>query len=181
MSFIKNNIERVYIIEPKIFEDTREYLFESCDEVEFKKNGILNYFVQDNQSKFCFNVIRGLHCLFDEHSQAKLESVLQDKVLDVVVDIRKRALTFCKHVDVEFPAENHNQLFISRDFHDFSVLTEETIFTYKCENSYYKDAEIGISYDEHEIIIDYKVFSDDIITSEKYLLENRLEDIPNER
>ena len=182
MNFIKTDIEGVVIVEPRVFEDDRGYFFESYNEAEFVANGITSKFVQDNQSKSSYGVIRGLHCQLGQHSQAKLVRVLKGKVLDVAVDIRKGSPTFGKHVAVELSAENQRQLFIPRDFlHGFSVLSEEAIFAYKCDNLYCKEAEFGIRYDDPEIGIDWKVPADKIITSEKDRLANRLEDIPDER
>lgn len=179
-NFIKTEIEGVYIIEPKIFEDERGYFFESYNEAEFVKKGITNRFIQDNQSKSCYGVIRGLHCQLGEHSQAKLVRVLQGKVLDVAVDIRKDSPTFGKHVAVELSAENQRQLFIPRHFlHGFSVLSEEAIFAYKCDNLYCKDAEFGIRYDDPEIGIDWKVPADKVITSEKDRIAKGLKDVPD--
>ena len=182
MNFIKTAIDGVLIIEPRIFEDARGYFFESYNEAEFTKNGIPNHFVQDNQSKSSYGVIRGLHCQLGKHSQAKLVRVLKGKVLDVAVDIRKGSPTFGKHVAVELSAENQRQLFIPRNFlHGFSVLSEEAVFAYKCDNLYCKEAEFGIRYDDPEIGIDWRVPTDKIITSEKDRVANRLEDIPNEQ
>ena len=180
MNFFKTEIEGVYIIEPKIFEDKRGYFFESYNEDEFIKNGILNRFVQDNQSKSTYGVIRGLHCQLGEHSQAKLVRVLKGKVLDVAVDIRKDSPTFGKHVAVELSAENQRQLFIPRNFlHGFSVLSEEAIFAYKCDNLYCKEAEFGIRYDDPEIGIDWKIPADKIVTSEKDRIAKGLKDVPD--
>ena len=163
-----------------MFEDDRGYFFESYNEKEFRENGIPNHFVQDNQSKSCYGVIRGLHCQLGDKAQAKLVRVLKGKVLDVAVDIRKDSPTFGKHVAVELSAENQRQLFIPRDFlHGFSVLSEEAIFAYKCDNLYCKEAEFGIRYDDEEIGIDWKVPADKVITSEKDRLANKLEDIRN--
>ncbi|WP_086235853.1 dTDP-4-dehydrorhamnose 3,5-epimerase [Campylobacter devanensis] len=182
MKFIKTDIDGVFIIEPTVFEDDRGYFFESYNEAEFIKNGITNRFVQDNQSKSSYGVIRGLHCQLGEYSQAKLVRVLQGKVLDVAVDIRKGSPTFGKHVAVELSAENKRQLFIPRHFlHGFSVLSEDAIVAYKCDNLYCKEAEFGIRYDDPEIGIDWKVSIDKIITSEKDRLANSLKDILNER
>lgn len=182
MKFIKTDIDGVFIIEPTVFEDDRGYFFESYNEAEFIKNGITNRFVQDNQSKSSYGVIRGLHCQLGEYSQAKLLRVLQGKVLDVAVDIRKGSPTFGKHVAVELSAENKRQLFIPRHFlHGFSVLSEDAIVAYKCDNLYCKEAEFGIRYDDPEIGIDWKVSIDKIITSEKDRLANSLKDILNER
>lgn len=177
-NFIKTQIEGVYIIEPKIFKDSRGYFFESYNESEFIKNGITNRFVQDNQSKSSYGVIRGLHCQLGKHSQAKLVRVLQGKVLDVAVDIRRGSPTFGKHVAVELSDENMRQLFIPRDFlHGFSVLSDTAVFAYKVDNLYNKESEFGIRYDDPEIGVDWKLPTDKILTSEKDRLANKLQDI----
>ena len=182
MNFIKTEIDGVFIIEPKIFEDARGYFFESYNEAEFIKNGISNRFVQDNQSKSSYGVIRGLHCQLGDLSQAKLVRVLQGKVLDVAVDIRKGSPTFGKHVAVELSEENQRQLFIPRHFlHGFSVLSETAVFAYKVDNLYCKESEFGIRYDDPEIGVDWKIPADKVITSEKDRLANKLKDIPDER
>ena len=182
MNFIKTEIDGVFIIEPKIFEDARGYFFESYNEAEFIKNGISNRFVQDNQSKSSYGVIRGLHCQLGEYSQAKLVRVLQGKVLDVAVDIRKGSPTFGKYMAVELSEENQRQLFIPRHFlHGFSVLSETAVFAYKVDNLYCKESEFGIRYDDPEIGVDWKIPADKVITSEKDRLANKLKDIPDER
>ncbi|MBQ8660370.1 MAG: dTDP-4-dehydrorhamnose 3,5-epimerase, partial [Alphaproteobacteria bacterium] len=158
--------------------DARGYFFESYNEDEFVKNGITNKFVQDNQSKSSFGVIRGLHCQLGEHAQAKLVRVLEGKVLDVAVDVRRNSPTFGKHVAVELSAENKRQLFIPRGFlHGFSVLSDTAVFAYKCDNLYCKDSEFGIRYDDPEIGIDWKIPLDKVITSEKDNLAHKLKDI----
>lgn len=182
MNFIKTDIDGVFIIEPKVFEDARGYFFESYNEAEFIKNGITNRFVQDNQSKSSYGVIRGLHCQLGKHSQAKLVRVLKGRVLDVAVDIRRGSPTFGKHVAVELSDENNRQLFIPRHFlHGFSVLSDEAVFAYKCDNFYCKESEFGIRYDDPEIGIDWKIPAEKVITSEKDRLANKLKDIPDER
>lgn len=179
MNFIKTAIEGVTIIEPRIFADARGYFFESYNEAEFHKNGIMNVFVQDNQSKSSYGVIRGLHCQLGDHAQAKLVRVLQGKVLDVAVDIRRGSPTFGQHVAVELSDEKQRMFFIPRGFlHGFSVLSETAIFSYKCDNLYCKESEFGIRYDDPEIGIDWKVPADKVITSEKDRLANKLKDIP---
>lgn len=181
-NFIKTEIDDVIIIEPKVFEDSRGYFFESYNEEEFIKNGIKNRFVQDNQSKSCYGVIRGLHCQLGKHAQAKLVRVLEGSVLDVAVDIRKNSKTFGKHVAVELSEENKRQLFIPRGFlHGFSVLSKTAVFAYKCDNFYCKESEFGIRYDDEEIGIDWKIPYNKVITSEKDRLANKLKDIPDER
>ena len=178
MNFINTEIDGVYIIEPKIFNDARGYFFESYNEAEFIKNGISNRFVQDNQSKSSYGVVRGLHCQLGEHSQAKLVRVLQGRVLDVAVDVRPGSKTFGKHVAVELSAENQRQLFIPRHFlHGFSVLSKEAIFAYKVDNLYNKESEFGIRYDDPEIGVDWQVPAEKVITSEKDRLANTLQDL----
>lgn len=178
MNFIKTEIDGVVIVEPRIFADNRGYFFESYNEAEFTANGIPNKFVQDNQSKSCYGVIRGLHCQLGEHAQAKLVRVLQGKVLDVAVDARPESPTFGKHVAVELSAENNRQLFIPRGFlHGFSVLSETAVFAYKCDNLYCKAAEFGIRYDDPEIGIDWRIPTEKIITSEKDRIANTLKDL----
>lgn len=180
MNFIKTDIDGVIIIEPKIFTDARGYFFESYNEAEFIKNGIANHFVQDNQSKSCYGVIRGLHCQLGEHAQAKLVRVLHGTVLDVAVDIRKNSPTFGRHVAVELSAENQRQLFIPRGFlHGFSVLSDTAIFAYKCDNFYHPESEFGIRYDDPEIGIDWRIPTDKVITSDKDRIAKGLKDVPD--
>lgn len=182
MKFTKTKIDGVYIIEPHIFEDARGYFFESYNSEEFARNGITAQFVQDNQSKSSYGVIRGLHCQLGSHSQAKLVRVLQGKVLDVAVDIRPGSPTFGKYVAVELTHENQRQLFIPRDFlHGFAVLSETAVFAYKVDNLYCKEAEFGIRYDDPEIGINWQVPTDKIITSEKDRIAKGLKDVPGYR
>ena len=179
MNFIKTEIAGVIIIEPKIFTDTRGYFFESYNESEFIKNGIPNRFVQDNQSKSSYGVIRGLHCQLGEHAQAKLVRVLHGTVLDVAVDIRKNSPTFGRHVAVELSDKNMRQLFIPRGFlHGFSVLSDTAIFAYKCDNFYHPESEFGIRYDDPEIGIDWRIPADKVITSDKDRIAKGLKDVP---
>ncbi|MBO4294845.1 MAG: dTDP-4-dehydrorhamnose 3,5-epimerase [Alphaproteobacteria bacterium] len=182
MNFIKTEIDGVVIVEPRVFEDERGYFFESYNQEEFFKNGITNKFVQDNQSKSSYGVVRGLHCQLGEHAQAKLVRVLDGRVLDVAVDVRKGSKTFGKHVAVELSAENKRQLFIPRGFlHGFSVLSETAIFAYKCDNLYCKASEFGIAYNDEDIGVDWKVPEDKIITSEKDRLAHKLKDLTDEK
>jgi len=178
MNFIKTEIDGVVIIEPKIFEDERGYFFESYNEKEFIKNGINNQFVQDNQSKSSYGVVRGLHCQLGEHAQAKLVRVLEGRVLDVAVDVRKGSKTFGCHIAVELSAENKRQLFIPRGFlHGFSVLSDTAVFAYKVDNLYCKESEFGVAYDDKEIGVDWKIPQDKIITSEKDRSGHTLQDL----
>ncbi len=178
MKFVRTKIDGVILVEPSVFEDARGYFFESYNAAEFAKGGITATFVQDNQSRSSYGVIRGLHCQRGEHAQAKLVRVLEGKVLDVAVDARKGSPTFGQHVAVELSAENRRQLFIPRGFlHGFAVLSEFATFAYKCDNLYCKEAEFGIRYDDPEIGIDWGIPADKILTSEKDRLANTLKDL----
>lgn len=180
MNFIKTEIDSVIIVEPRVFSDARGYFFESYNEAEFIKNGIPNKFVQDNQSKSTYGVVRGLHCQLGEHAQAKLVRVLSGRVLDVAVDIRKNSPTFGKYVAVELSDENKRQLFIPRGFlHGFSVLSDTAVFAYKCDNLYAPGAEFGIRFDDPDIGVDWRVPADKIITSDKDRQAKGLKDVPD--
>ena len=179
MNFIKTAIDGVIIVEPRVFKDDRGYFFESYSQKEFAANGIDCNFVQDNQSKSSFGVIRGLHCQTGRSCQAKLVRCLQGKVLDVAVDVRHGSKTSGKHVAVELSDENQRQLFLPRGFlHGFSVLSETAIFAYKVDNFYDKSSEWGMRYDAPEFGIDWKVPLDKVITSEKDRIEHSLKDVP---
>ena len=137
MEIIKTAIEGVVIIEPRLFKDDRGYFFESFSQREFAEKVRKVDFVQDNESKSSYGVLRGLHFQKPPYAQSKLVRVIKGSVLDVAVDIRKGSPTFGEHVAVELTEENHRQFFISRGFaHGFVVLTEEVIFQYKCDNFY---------------------------------------------
>lgn len=182
MNFIKTAIDGVVIVEPRVFTDARGYFFESYNEAEFHRAGITNKFVQDNQSKSSYGVVRGLHCQLGAHAQAKLVRVLQGRVLDVAVDIRAGSPTFGRHVAVELSDDNQRQLFIPRGFlHGFSVLSDTAIFAYKCDNLYHPESEFGIRFDDPEIGIDWQVPADKIITSEKDRIAKGLKDVPDNR
>ena len=179
MNFIKTDIEGVLIIEPCVFEDSRGYFFESYNEAEFVKNGIVNRFVQDNQSKSSYGVIRGLHCQTGGHAQAKLVRVLQGKVLDVAVDIRAGSPTFGRYVAVELSEQNKRQLLIARGFlHGFAVLSDTAVFAYKCDNFYCKEAEAGVRFDDASIGIKWPIPLEKIIISDKDRQLGALKDVP---
>lgn len=177
MNIIDTEIEGVLIIEPRIFQDSRGYFFESFNQREFnEKVGQIN-FVQDNESKSCYGVVRGLHFQKGEHSQSKLVRVVKGKVLDVAVDLRPGSKTYGKHVAVELSEENHRQFFIPQGFaHGFSVLSDEVIFQYKCDNFYCPSSEGAIAWDDPDLGIDWKVPADRIILSEKDKSHPRLKD-----
>ena len=168
MAFIQTDIDGVVIFEPRVFRDSRGYFFETYNEKLFRDNGINVVFVQDNQSKSSYGVIRGLHFQKGEHAQAKLVRVIEGTVLDIALDLRKASPTYGRHVAVELSAENNRQLFIPRGFaHGFSVLSETAVFAYKCDNLYCKDAEAGIDLNDPALGIDWKVPVEKRLLSDK--------------
>ena len=181
MEVIKTDIEGVVIIEPKIFGDARGYFYESFNAAEFEaKTGIKTTFVQDNQSKSSYGVLRGLHFQKPPYAQSKLVRVVEGAVVDVAVDIRRGSPTFGKYVAVELTAENHRQLFIPRGFaHGFSVLSERAVFTYKCDNLYHPEADGGILLTDAALGIDWRVPADQMILSEKDKKHPTLNELDN--
>lgn len=168
MNYIRTEINDVVIIEPRVFNDSRGYFFEAFKKDEFNENVGNIDFVQDNESKSSYGVLRGLHYQKGEYSQAKLVRVIKGKVLDVAVDIRKNSPTFGKHVMVELSEENKRQLFIPRGFaHGFLVLSEEAIFTYKVDNVYAPQHEASIKFNDADLNINWPIDSKDILASEK--------------
>ena len=168
MNYIQTEIEGVWIIEPKVFNDARGYFMEAFKEGEFRANIGNVHFVQDNESKSSFGVLRGLHYQKGEYSQAKLVRVIKGKVLDVAVDLRQSSPTFGKYVSVELSEENKRQFFIPRGFaHGFLVLSEEAIFTYKVDNGYAPKAEASIRFNDETVGIDWPVAESQLLLSEK--------------
>ncbi|MBE6230604.1 MAG: dTDP-4-dehydrorhamnose 3,5-epimerase [Bacteroidales bacterium] len=169
MAVIKTDIEGVLIIEPKIFGDERGYFYESYNKERFfQETGYDIDFVQDNQSKSAYGVLRGLHFQKPPHAQSKLVRVVKGAVLDVAVDIRRGSPTFGKHVAVELTEQNHRQFFIPRGFaHGFAVLSDEAIFQYKCDNLYAPQSEGAIIWNDPDLQIDWRVPAAQIILSEK--------------
>ena len=177
MDFKKTAIEGVYIIEPRVFNDARGYFFEAWKKEEFEKNIGPIEFVQDNESKSSYGVLRGLHYQKGAASQSKLVRVIKGKVLDVAVDIRKSSPTFGQHVMVELSDENKRQFFIPRGFaHGFLVLSDEAVFTYKVDNPYAPQAETGICWNDPAIGIDWPIDPKDVLTSEKDMKQPLLKD-----
>ena len=168
MNYIQTEIEGVWIIEPKVFNDARGYFMEAFKEGEFRANIGNVHFVQDNESKSSFGVLRGLHYQKGEYSQAKLVRVIKGKVLDVAVDLRQSSPTFGKYVSVELSEENKRQFFIPRGFaHGFLVLSEEAILTYKVDNGYAPQAEASIRFNDETVGIDWPVAESQLLLSEK--------------
>lgn len=169
MTITETILKGCFVIEPSVFEDERGYFFESYNEKKLEE--ILGYklnFVQDNQSKSTYGVVRGLHQQLGNSAQAKLVRAIEGTVLDVVVDARKDSPTYGQSISVELSAENKKQLFVPRGFlHGFSVLSKEAVFFYKCDNFYDKESEAGINPLDSELNIDWKIAKEDMILSEK--------------
>ncbi len=165
----ETKLKGCFIIEPAIFKDERGYFFESFNQNKFNELIAQEVdFVQDNQSFSTKGVLRALHYQLGEHAQAKLVRVVQGKVLDVAVDLRKDSPTFKEHVAVELSEDNKKQLYIPRGFaHGFVVLSDTASFFYKCDNFYNKEAEGGIIYSDQDLKIDWKLSNKDLIVSEK--------------
>lgn len=175
MKVIKTAIEDVVIIEPDVFGDARGYFFESYSQKKFDEQVRKVTFVQDNQSKSKYGVLRGLHFQKGKDAQSKLVRVVKGRVLDVAVDIRKGSPTFGRYVAVELSEDNHRQLFVPRGFaHGFSVLSEEAVFQYKCDNLYAPQAEGAIAWDDPDIGIDWGLPAEDVLLSAKDAAHPRL-------
>ncbi|MBQ8155655.1 MAG: dTDP-4-dehydrorhamnose 3,5-epimerase [Prevotella sp.] len=168
MNVISTNIDGVVIIEPRVFEDARGYFFESFSQREFNEKVKPLDFVQDNESKSSFGVIRGLHFQRPPYAQSKLVRCVRGAVLDVAVDIRKESPTYGQHVAVELTEDNHRQIFIPKGFaHGFAVLSDIAVFQYKCDEFYHPESEGGISLLDSELGIDWKIPTDKAILSSK--------------
>ena len=177
MKVIGTEIEGVFILEPRVFGDDRGYFFESFSLKHFEEKVSKTVFVQDNESKSKYGVLRGLHYQLPPYTQAKLVRVVKGRVLDVAVDIRKGSPTFGKYVAVELSEENKLQFFLPKGFaHGFAVLSEEAIFQYKCDEYYAPDYEGAICYDDPDLGIDWRLPLEDIILSEKDKKHPRLRD-----
>ena len=177
MEFTETAIKGVYIIEPRVFNDARGYFFEAWKKSDFEAHIGKVDFIQDNESKSSYGVLRGLHYQKGDSSQAKLVRVIKGKVLDVAVDIRSSSPTFGQHVMVELSDENKRQFFIPRGFaHGFLVLSDEAIFTYKVDRPYAPQSEAGIRWNDPEIGIDWPIDPQQVLTSEKDLKQPLLRD-----
>ncbi len=179
MKFIKTKIPDVMIIEPKVFADERGYFFESYREDKLKE--VLGYsvdFVQDNESKSSYGVLRGLHFQLPPFAQSKLVRVTRGKILDIAVDIREGSPTFGKYVSAELSEENKRMMFIPRGFaHGFVVLSDEVIFSYKVDNYYSKESDRGIAFDDPRLNIDWQIDSDALQLSPKDQMQPLLADV----
>ena len=179
MEVIKTEVEGVLIIEPKVFDDNRGYFFESFNSREFaEKTGLDITFVQDNESKSRYGVLRGLHFQLPPYAQSKLVRVVKGRVLDVAVDIRKGSPTYGKYVSCEMTEENKRQFFVPKGFaHGFIVLSEEAVFQYKCDDFYHPEAEGAIAWDDPDIAIQWPIPERVIILSGKDKSHPQLKDL----
>ena len=170
MEYIETAIKGVFIIEPRVFSDTRGYFMEAWKKADFEEHIGKVDFIQDNESKSTYGVLRGLHYQKGGYAQAKLVRVIKGKVLDVAVDIRKSSPTFGQHIMVELSEENKRQFFIPRGFaHGFLVLSDEAVFTYKVDNVYAPQQEAGICWNDPDLNIQWPINQKDVVTSEKDL------------
>ncbi|MBP3372992.1 MAG: dTDP-4-dehydrorhamnose 3,5-epimerase [Bacteroidaceae bacterium] len=168
MEYIKTHIEGVFVLQPKVFGDARGYFMETFRQEEFDSMVAPVRFVQDNESKSTRGVLRGLHYQKGAYSQAKLVRVIQGRVLDVAVDLRKSSPTFLQHVAVELSGENKRQLFVPRGFaHGFVVLSDEAVFCYKVDNVYAPQAECCIRYDDPAIGVEWPLPAEELLLSAK--------------
>lgn len=180
MPFFETGLPGLLVFEPEVFEDSRGFFFESYNEKLFARQGIQKPFLQDNQSKSSYGVIRGLHYQLDPHAQSKLVRVLVGRILDVAVDIRQGSPGYGKVFSVELSAENKKQLYLPRGFaHGFSVLSETAEVLYKCDGFYNKECEGGIIYNDPALQIDWKIPADKAIVSDKDLKNPSLADCKN--
>lgn len=167
MNVIKTDIEGVVIIEPRVFGDARGYFFESYNARDFAEVADVT-FVQDNESRSCYGVVRGLHFQCPPYAQSKLVRVVEGRVLDVAVDIRKGSPTYGRYVATELSADNHRQFYLPQGMaHGFAVLSESAVFQYKCDNLYHPESEGAIAWDDPTLAIDWQVPADKVILSDK--------------
>lgn len=168
MNLIKTEIPDLFIIEPKLFFDERGYFFESYSQMKFTDNNLIYNFIQDNQAKSQYGVIRGLHFQKGEYAQAKLVRVLSGRIKDVAVDLRPNSDTFGKVFSIELNDENNFQLLIPRGFaHGYSVLSTTAVIEYKCDNIYMPSADGGILFNDKKLILDWEIPNEKQIVSAK--------------
>ncbi len=181
MEIIKTSIEGLVIIQPKVFQDERGYFMESYKESFIEKNFPNVKFIQDNESKSSFGVLRGLHFQKAPYEQTKLVRVVRGEVLDVAVDLRPNSPTFGKYEAIKLSSDNKKQLLIPKGFaHGFVTLSEEAVFSYKVDNIYASEFDSGIIYNDKTISIDWKMEKQDIILSEKDLSLRTFLNVKNE-
>lgn len=177
MPFEKTGIPDLLVYEPRVFGDDRGYFFESYNESTFRAEGVAIRFVQDNQARSTYGVVRGLHFQKDPHSQTKLIRALEGTILDVVVDLRKGSPAYGQVFSIELSAANKKQLLVPQGFaHGYSVISDTAEVMYKCDNFYHKEAEGGLAFNDPLLAIDWKVPQEKMILSEKDLQHPALAD-----
>ena len=180
MPFIQTDFPGLMVFEPKVFEDSRGYFYESYNQQVCQSAGVDTVFIQDNQSQSSYGVIRGLHYQLNPSAQTKFIRALSGTILDVVVDIRKGSPTFGKYFSIELSAENKLQLYIPQGFaHGFSVLSEKAEVFYKCDAFYNKESEAGILFNDADLNIDWRIPAEKQIISEKDLLQSPFSNCKN--
>ncbi len=171
MPFQTTPFEGLLIYDPVVFPDERGYFFESFNRLRFGEGGVYTDFVQDNEAKSGYGVLRGLHYQVPPYAQAKLVRVIDGEVLDVVVDIRKHAPTYGQWFGIRLSGENKRQLYIPRGFaHGYSVLSETAVFAYKCDNYYSKAHEGGIRFDDPALKIDWEAPAEKMVLADRDLV-----------
>ena len=176
MPFIKTDFPGLLVFEPRVFEDSRGYFFESYNRESFVNEGVDFTFVQDNQAKSCYGVIRGLHYQLPPFAQTKLVRTLQGSILDVVVDLRVGSPTYGKVYSIELSAGNKKQLLVPKGFaHGYSVLSQTSEVMYKCDTFYNKQSEGGLMYNDPALAIDWKIPADKTIVAQKDLLHPNID------
>ena len=174
---LETEIAGIFIVEPRVFEDSRGYFFESFSQRRFEETVGETVFVQDNESRSSYGVVRGLHYQLPPYAQAKLVRAVRGRIWDVAVDLRRGSATFGRYVGVELTEENKRQFFIPRGFaHGFAVLSGEAIVQYKCDAYYEPQAEGGIRFDDPELAVDWKIPREDMVLSPKDLNRPGLRD-----
>lgn len=180
MQFQETEFPGLIIIQPDIFKDNRGYFFESYNQKNFSKGNVNYNFLQDNQARSTYGIIRGLHYQLEPHAQTKLIRALSGTILDVVVDLRKGSPTFHKVFSIELSDQNKTQLLIPRGFaHGYSVLSEVAEVFYKCDAYYHKDSEAGVLWNDATLQIDWKVPADKVVVSEKDTLHPVIDNCKN--
>ncbi len=180
MPFIQTDFPGLLIFEPVVYEDSRGYFFESYNNKTCKESGVDTLFIQDNQAKSSYGVIRGMHYQLNPDAQTKFIRALSGIILDVVIDLRKGSPTFGKHFSIELSAENKKQLYIPKGFaHGYSVLSETAEVFYKCDAFYNKNLEAGVQFYDPSLQIDWKIPEDKQIISDKDKLHPTFENCIN--
>ena len=179
MKIRETDIKGLMVIEPRVFGDARGYFMESFSERKFRElTGLDVDFVQDNESRSSYGVVRGLHFQREPHAQAKLVRVVSGRALDVAVDLREGSPTYGRHFAIELTGENHLQVYIPKGFaHGFAALSDEVVFQYKCDEYYAPDSEAAIIWNDPDLNIDWRLPAEDVIVSDKDKNHPKLKDL----